>query len=275
MTTATITEQYILNAIHQETEGERFPILFDEIWETSGYKNKKHAVRFLTERCAVIENEHYVVVPNRGQTPQGGRSSDFIRLSTEGYHFFLSKSNTKQGDANLWYLIEVEKQYRKTLERQLAASVQPQVNLVQENADLKLKLKAKTQELESQLNKLVLAEDNYNTYNEVLRKEIAYLRECSFNLKYMDTQLAFNYFNLSLLNGCLDVIYDMIPNLQTYDIPELTAKLAFIKKHMKKTLDLSIEIIENMDIDVETPECMKQGEAQLKEYKRYLDLIRS
>lgn len=49
-----------------------------------------------------------------------GRSSVSFGLSVDTFKFFLAKSNTEQGDASLWALIEIEKAYRANLERQFA-----------------------------------------------------------------------------------------------------------------------------------------------------------
>lgn len=138
MTNATLTEHYVMSVLQQESEGAEFPINFDDIWESSGYTHKHHAVRFLTERCDAVEGEDYLVLPERVQTPNGGRSSHLIRLSSDGYEFFLSRSNTPQGKANLKCLIQIKKTYLRQLELQLKASVQPQSNnkVIQLEADL-------------------------------------------------------------------------------------------------------------------------------------------
>ena len=143
MTNATLTEQYMMSILQQESEGAEFPINFDDIWESSGYTHKHHAVRFLTERCDAVEGEDYLVLPERVQTLNGGRSSHLIRLSSDGYEFFLSRSNTPQGKANLKCLIQIKKTYFKQLERQLNASL----NGTNEVEDLKTENKL----LEAQL----------------------------------------------------------------------------------------------------------------------------
>lgn len=153
MTNATITEQYLLDVLHKHSEGANFPINFDDIWESAGYVHKHHAVRFLQGHSALKKGKHYIVSPERVQTPQGGRSSHLIRMSIDGYQFFLSKSNTEQGDANLWYLIDVEKQYRKNLERQLKASVKAVESTTEQKQTIE-SLKSELRRSQEQLAKL-------------------------------------------------------------------------------------------------------------------------
>lgn len=183
MTNANLTEHYVLSILHQESEGADFPINFDEIWESSGYTHKHHAVRFLTERCDAVEGEDYLVLPERVQTPNGGRSSHLIRLSSDGYEFFLSRSNTPQGKANLKCLIQIKKAYVKQLELQLKASL----NETNKEDDLRAELNSVVKQLgdaqkwaiEGEVTKEILEEEleQANGYNNNLLEDLEKLTE--------------------------------------------------------------------------------------------------
>ena len=193
---ATLTEQYILDILSQESQGAEFPIDFDDIWQSSGYTEKRNAVRFLTERCGAIEGEDYTVCSERSQTPQGGRPSQLIRLSSDGYEYFLSKSNTDQGNANLRCLIQIKKAYLRQLERQLNAPASPVTDseakqweqwisqLEQENKELKEHLEKEKKEtkdfLESQLKSTARIAHEFKKFSSVNKwqsKRIAELEE--------------------------------------------------------------------------------------------------
>ena len=303
MTNATITEQYILDAMHQESQGERFPISFDDIWQASGYTNQRNAARFLTKRCdGLKENEHYLIVSKRSEVDGAWVLTKTIYLSLKAYRFFLSKSNTQQGDANLWYLLEVEDRYRENLERQLAASAQPQVDLKEfeakirkeefkrvafdqlnnldkayklikslqeENDELKAKKNEDTYGFAADCERLLKACENYQGRIEAMEEDMSDYKRDAVRLANVEESLAFNYFYISSLNGYMVDIYDTVPSR----IPELAAKLTILKKHLDKTLAHSVDILGALSIDDETPRCMKEREKLKKEFVRYLDAI--
>lgn len=111
-------EQIWLNALDSK---EKFPLDFDDLWQVSGYQRKDHALRFFKSLTSLQLNIHFS--PRMGKSSTGGRSSDSFGLTVEAFKFFLAKSNTKQGDDLLWYLIEVEKKHRENLERQFQVSL--------------------------------------------------------------------------------------------------------------------------------------------------------
>lgn len=152
-TSATLTEQYILDILCQESKGAEFPVDFDDIWQSSGYTEKKNAVRFLTKRLnGLKKGKHYQTQLRSEELQRGIRPSHSIRMTYEAYRFFLAKSNTPQGDANLWYLIEVESKYRQSLERQLSASsLLSQALEVVEPAQRIVELEQKNKELKRDL----------------------------------------------------------------------------------------------------------------------------
>ena len=303
MTNATITEQYILDAMQQEKQGERFPISFDDIWQASGYTNQRNAARFLTKRCdGLKENEHYLIVSKRSEVDGAWVLTKTIYLSLKAYRFFLSKSNTQQGDANLWYLLEVEDRYRENLERQLATSAQPQVDLKDFEAKirheeqvkahwdkldafcdsqraikalehiivgLKSKLNAKPKDLSADCERLLKACENYQGRIEAMEEDMSDYKRDAVRLANVEESLAFNYFYISSLNGYMVDIYDTVPSR----IPELAAKLTILKKHLDKTLAHSVDILGALSIDDETPRCMKEREKLKKEFVRYLNAI--
>lgn len=113
-----IAEQYIIHALDSK---EQFPIDFNEVWKTAGYKRKDYALDFFNSLGGLEKGVHYSGRYRKSNT--GGRSSETFGMTVDAYKFFLSKSNTTEGDSNLWYLIAIEKKHRQDLERQFAQPV--------------------------------------------------------------------------------------------------------------------------------------------------------
>lgn len=111
-----LAEQIIINALESK---EAFPIDFEDVWNTAGYSRKSNAFRFL-KKLSLKEGKDYC--SRVSKSPTAGRSSDVTLLTIDAFKFFLAKSNTDEGDANLWSLIEIEKAYRQNLERQFLQS---------------------------------------------------------------------------------------------------------------------------------------------------------
>ena len=120
MANSILSENFVFSAIEAEKSGTQFPIDFDAVWETSGYGRKEEALRALSRMSGLKKGIHYSA--NRRKSPTGGRPSESLGFTIDGYKFFLTKSNTDAGDENLWKLIAIEKAYFAQLQRQLDAS---------------------------------------------------------------------------------------------------------------------------------------------------------
>lgn len=124
-----LTAQFVQDAINEEKGGNSFPVDFDEAWVLAGYSRKDAALRFLLERCDGLEESvHYTftqAVELSNQGFQGMTRLQGVFLTVEGFKFFLARSNTPEGNSNLWALIDIEKAYRSQLERQFSSSSTP------------------------------------------------------------------------------------------------------------------------------------------------------
>jgi hypothetical protein len=116
-----LTENYILDALQAEREGEQFPIDFDVVWESFGYNHKHHARRYLTTRSG-LERFTDKTCTRLGVTYNQSAESDKILLSVDSYKFALARANTDVGKDYLIHLIAIEKQYIANLERSLFLS---------------------------------------------------------------------------------------------------------------------------------------------------------
>jgi chromosome segregation ATPase len=117
-----------------------------------------------------------MVSSERTQTSLGGRPSHSIQMTVDAYRFFLAKSNTPQGDANLWYLIEVEKRYRQQLERSLAATPQNTTELDALKAENE-KLEQQNQENDIFLKEVIVSIDRAIEEHRLLKNENNKLKE--------------------------------------------------------------------------------------------------
>jgi hypothetical protein len=138
MTTDILTQEFVQSAIEAEKNGIEFPIDFDDAWVASGYSRKGNAVRFLTERCDGLKfGIHYQFSDRR--TASKGTPERIYVMTIDAFKFFLARCNTTQGDSALWYFIETEKVYRRSLESLFSApsADRPNVDAVK---DLECKL---------------------------------------------------------------------------------------------------------------------------------------
>lgn len=113
-----LSQEFVFAALDAEKNGEKFPINFDDVWESAGYTRKNNAVRFLLSLRGLRKNKDFY--SGVSKSPTDGRYSNVYGLTVDGFKFFLAKSNTEQGDETLWTLIEIEKTYVANLERQFA-----------------------------------------------------------------------------------------------------------------------------------------------------------
>ncbi|MGL5719389.1 MAG: hypothetical protein ACRCYP_01140, partial [Alphaproteobacteria bacterium] len=118
-------EQMVQSAIDEEKSGNQFPVDFDDIWVAAGYFRKDAAYKFLSERCKGLKPNTHYVYRQMAENPLGGRPIDKYFFSLRAVKFFLTRSNTPEGDSALWSLIEIEEAYLAYLERQLNSTSTP------------------------------------------------------------------------------------------------------------------------------------------------------
>jgi DNA repair exonuclease SbcCD ATPase subunit len=143
-----LSENYILDALQAERDGEQFPIDFDAVWEGFGYKRKDAARRYLTTRSG-LKRLSSKELHRSALTFNQSDKNDKIFLSVESYKFALARAGTDAGAEYLMYLIQIEKQYRNNLERTFR-SPEASLNTPPVNPEIK-QLNARIAELEAQL----------------------------------------------------------------------------------------------------------------------------
>lgn len=166
MAKSILSQEFVFSALDAEKSGTEFPIDFDDVWETSGYGRKEEALRALSRMSGLKKGIHYSA--NRRKSPTGGRPSESLGFTIDGYKFFLTKSNTDAGDNNLWKLIEIEKAYLAQLERQLLSSVVAPAPVT--------KPSKKTKALEADIANLQKKNDEYREDIKVLFEESELLK---------------------------------------------------------------------------------------------------
>jgi len=119
-----------------EQEGEAFPVDFDLAWTIAGYSTKGNAKRSMTTFLA--ENEDYLFINLMKST--GGRSSEVLTLTCDGFKELCMLSKSEAGKATRKYFINAEKKWR------LVQQHAPQVASEVEFMHLKIELtKVETQ----------------------------------------------------------------------------------------------------------------------------------
>jgi hypothetical protein len=94
--------------IKAEQNGAKFPVPFDIAWGMAGYSTKASAKRQLKslKKCFHYSTELL-------KTSGGGRSSELINLSIEGFKHFCLMADTESGESVRQYFIESEKELRQ------------------------------------------------------------------------------------------------------------------------------------------------------------------
>lgn len=126
-----INQDFVTTVLVAETNGEQFPISFDEAWRKAGYSRKNNAKRALLKQ--LIENEDYTVECSIGSirsttvvpgTPEYASllRTEVIKLSSDGFDHFCMAANTTAGREARKMFIRYKKEYIASLNRQLQAS---------------------------------------------------------------------------------------------------------------------------------------------------------
>jgi len=93
-----------------EKAGDKFPVPFDTAWGVAGYARKDNAKRVLIRSLA--KGEQYISSDLR-KTLQGGRPSELIDLSIDGFKHFCLMAETVEGKQIRQYFIEADKELRQ------------------------------------------------------------------------------------------------------------------------------------------------------------------
>ena len=92
---------------------DEFPISLDEAWQYAGYATKTVAKQAL-QSSDLIEDVDWILLTDRNSL-QGGRPSENIFLSVEGFKQFGTISGTEQGKEIRRYFVVCEKQFKNVL----------------------------------------------------------------------------------------------------------------------------------------------------------------
>jgi hypothetical protein len=95
--------------IASERKGEQFPVPFDIAWGIAGYSTKASAKRSVLR----ILKKGNQFSTHQLKTPGGGRSSELMNLSIDGFKHFCLMAETEEGEAIRQYFIEAEKNLRQ------------------------------------------------------------------------------------------------------------------------------------------------------------------
>jgi hypothetical protein len=127
-----LNQDFVTTVLNAETNGEQFPIGFDEAWRKAGYSRKDNAKRALLKQ--LIEGEDYTlvsasdssIVRNRTTMPLPGSPEyaalarlEIIKLSSDGFDHFCMAANTVTGREARKMFICYKKEYIAALNRQL------------------------------------------------------------------------------------------------------------------------------------------------------------
>lgn len=113
--------------IEAERNGVEFPVPFEAAWRIAEYSNKANAKQSGLKSLKKGKQFSCEIM----KTPGGGRSSELINLSVDGFKHFCLMADTKVGEEIRQYFIEAEKKWK------LVQEVAPQV--AEEIEVLKLK----------------------------------------------------------------------------------------------------------------------------------------
>lgn len=111
-------EQFYFDALEAKRQGEQFPIDLDFIWKPLGYFAKNEAKR----RLIKVLDKNFDFSAFGLKSPNGGRPSEDIRLSIEGFKHFCMLAETLEGKRVRKYFIDIEEAYRQHLERSMRAA---------------------------------------------------------------------------------------------------------------------------------------------------------
>lgn len=126
-----MTEEFVSKCLQAEKDGDLFPVNFDDVWEGVGYTRKDNAVRAL-KKAGLVEGQD--ILTNE-ELSESGQTLIVYRLSVDGYKHFSMVAKTEYGKQVRQYFIDVEKAYRKQLELQFAAPVNPDIEMLEEQLE--------------------------------------------------------------------------------------------------------------------------------------------
>lgn len=146
-----ITDNYLIDALQAQSEGVDFPIDFDVIWESYGFKQRKYAIQYIERNLETLIQKGLLQL--KTVKYQSGEINKFF-LSVKGYKFTLARAKTEEGATYLLHLLDIEETYLSQLQRTFDAPVQVPAVTRKRVAKLKkertvTKLNKKVQELAS------------------------------------------------------------------------------------------------------------------------------
>lgn len=229
MTTANSFETTIITALDAEKLGVKFPLKFNDVWQESGYTRKNNAVKAFKENCSdLIQGEDYEFDYSLSQnTKQRGRPYSDILLTVEAYNFFLARARTPEGTAKLKYLILIEKNYRENLNRQFAASEQPQ------NSNKEIN------QLKYQVEKFKTSSEHFDKLTKYMAKRINKTSKMQLN----------GHFKLALLYCCINFCHEYQEEFN-FTKAQYRAKIAYLKDKVNEALSESEQLSYAFDIDM-------------------------
>lgn len=99
--------------LEDEKNGEQFPVDFNIAWVMAGYALKHHAKRRIETDLSLgtdfIFPTQAEVFTKSGEWAKGGRPSELIQLTCDGFKHFCLLAKTEKGRAIRQYFIETEK----------------------------------------------------------------------------------------------------------------------------------------------------------------------
>ena len=102
-------EQKLIDSwLEQEQNGVEFPVDFDYAWKIAGYTRKSSAKAKGLKK--LVKEEDYSTIGCKSNT--GGRSSESIKMTCDGFKQFCIMANTEKGRLSRKYFIEAEKKWR-------------------------------------------------------------------------------------------------------------------------------------------------------------------
>jgi|GEM_PF-3631424 len=117
-----------------EQEGEAFPVDFDLAWTIAGYSTKGNAKKKLLSASSKLTKGKDFAFIQSDKWSQGGRSSDLIEMSCDGFKQFCLMANTDEGTAIRLYFIDAEKKWK--LVQQHAPQVASEIEMMQYRIEL-------------------------------------------------------------------------------------------------------------------------------------------
>lgn len=129
--------------IEAEKKGNQFPVPFDAAWRIAEYSNKANAKR---ELKSLKKGKQFS--SDLMKTPGGGRPSELINLSVNGFEHFCLMADTPMGEAVRDYFIDARNKWELT--KQIAPEFAGQIEVIAEQKELE-KLRQQTFKAEQNL----------------------------------------------------------------------------------------------------------------------------